>query len=379
MTQVRFLGPTLILAITVVAIVVGGPTVMRHLAWAEQDARIQQGHKRLKQAQALENINKAFRYVAESVRPSVVQITAKKGTRNEETRRFRGFNRFELPEIGSGSGWVYNDGKHVITNNHVVKEADSIVVKFQDNTTADAILVGADPRTDIAVLRLTKGPKLHASKLADKSVLQGDVVFAFGSPFKFDFSMSQGIVSATGRQLNILGSTGYENFIQTDAAINPGNSGGPLTNIYGEVVGMNTAIATRTNSYNGIGFAIPIDMIQNVADQLIKTGKVQRGWLGVSIADVNPAIAEELDYDGKGVVIAAMIDGLSPAEDAGLERFDIIVEINNKPVKNTNALRRIVAKMGPGSEIAIKFFRKGKFLTKKVKLTEQPKNLDRIR
>jgi serine protease Do len=238
-------------------------------------------------------LSEAFKDVARVVEKSVVSITVYSkrpptGGIPEELlpllppgRAPKGnseFDDYDVPQqYGSGSGWIYDTKGHIITNNHVIDGADRIVVRFYDGSERDAKVVGVDTKTDIAVVKV-KGDDLHPAKRADKPVDQGEIVFAFGSPFRFDFSMSQGIVSAKGRQLGILrGAQGYENFIQTDAAINPGNSGGPLTNIYGEVVGMNTAIASRTGAYNGLGFAIPVRMVEQVGDQLIENGKVSRG------------------------------------------------------------------------------------------------------
>jgi serine protease Do len=187
--------------------------------------------------------------------------------------------------------------------------------------------------------------------------------------------MSQGIVSGTSRQLGILGRLGYENFIQTDAAINPGNSGGPLTNIHGEVVGMNTAIATRTGANNGLGFAIPADMIRQIVDQLINKGKVSRGYLGVFIRDVDAKIARSFNFKGEGVLVDDFVDAQSPAAKAGLWAGDIITHVNGDPVSTSAQLRQRVAAFGPGEKVKVTVFREGATKEFTIKLTEAPTKL----
>ncbi|NJL31408.1 MAG: PDZ domain-containing protein, partial [Phycisphaerales bacterium] len=265
--------------------------------------------------------------------------------------------------MGSGSGWVYSADGHIITNNHVIEEADRIEVRFFNGESMDAVVVGTDPKTDVAVIKVD-ATKLHASTLATEPVEQGEIVFAFGAPFRFEFSMSQGIVSGQGRQLGILAERqGYENFIQTDAAINPGNSGGPLTNIYGQVVGMNTAIASRTGAFNGLGFAIPIDMVKKVVDELIATGTVQRGYLGIFIEELDPRMARTFGYDGKGVLVTNPIDG-GPAAEAGVQRGDIITKVEGKPVSTPDELRNLVADLAPGKRYDWRFIGKARSVKK---------------
>jgi serine protease Do len=200
------------------------------------------------------------------------------------------------------------------------------------------------------------------------------MVFAFGSPFGIEFSMSQGIVSATNRRnLQIIAGDGFEDFIQTDAAINPGNSGGPLTNIYGHVIGMNTAIASRTGAFNGIGFAIPITMVQSIADQIINTGKVERGFLGIGIQDLDAKLAKTYGLEGKGVLITKPIPG-SPAEKAGLEANDIITEVQGREVKSADGLKNFVASHKPGETLKVKVFRGGVYKDFEVTIAKRPEN-----
>jgi len=231
--------------------------------------------------------------------------------------------------------------------------------------------VGTDRRTDLAVLKV-EGPVI-AARIAKQPVEQGDMVFAFGSPLRFEFSMSQGIVSGKGRRLDII-EGGYEHFIQTDAAINPGNSGGPLTNIHGEVVGVNTAIASQTGFFSGIGFAIPADMVVQVADQLIATGRVTRGYLGVFIEDLDTRMAKTFGYDGKGVLVRQPIPG-GPGDKAGLKPGDIIISVDNVNLEAADALRNHIASLPPGRSVALKIFRAGEHQTLQMTIGELPEQM----
>ena len=253
----------------------------------------------------------------------------------------------------------------------MIDGADIITVRFFDGSERTATVIGKDPKTDIAVIKVDSN-NLYPATIATEQVQQGDIVFAFGSPFRFEFSMSQGIVSAKGRQLGILmDRQGYENFIQTDAAINPGNSGGPLTNIYGQVIGMNTAIASRTGSFNGLGFAIPVDMVVEVADQIITKGRVSRGYLGVYIADLDSKMARTFGYNGKGVLVEQPIEG-GPGAKAGMQRGDIITKVNGNPVETAEALRRTIARFAPGTKVGIEIVRGGKPVNLEMTIEEQP-------
>lgn len=409
MSKIKWYGPTTVLLITILLVLIGGPSVARKLAFEHDKAQIVQISNALEKNVTLAQLSTSFKQVAKVVKPSVVSIdvlskarpTAGKELPPDLHRWFFGpdgsgktpdrnsgerFDQFNVPQqYGNGSGWVYRDDGYIITNNHVVEGSDKIVVRFHDGSERDAKVVGADPKTDIAVLKV-EGDRLHAAGLAENPVDQGEMVFAFGSPFQFEFSMSQGIVSAKGRQLGILRQRrGYENFIQTDAAINPGNSGGPLTNIYGQVVGMNTAIATRTGSYNGLGFAIPIRMVRNVADQLIEDGKVHRGYLGVFIEDLTPKMAKSFGYEGKGVLVVNPIDG-SPAAKAGLKRGDIITKLDDEVLDSADDLRGYVADLKPGSKIKVEYYRlkkpsdtKGELFTTTMTIGELPDQVASLR
>ena len=416
MKQVKWYGPTILLLITILLLLVAGPPMARKLAYEYDDAKIIQIRENLKSNPSLAELSDSFKKVARVVEKSVVSITvyskrpAAGGAGNltpemeEELRRWffgpegrttppekrpaprENFEEYDVPQpTGNGSGWVYDADGHIITNNHVVDGADRVVVRFYDGSERDASIVGTDAKTDVAVIKV-KGEKLHAATRSGSPVEQGEIVFAFGSPFRFDFSMSQGIVSAKGRQLGILrGNQGYENFIQTDAAINPGNSGGPLTNIYGEVVGMNTAIASRTGAYNGLGFAIPIKMVTNVADQLITDGKVSRGYLGVFIRDLTPQLGKSFGYEGKGVLVENPIEG-SPGAKAGMQRGDIITKVDGTAVNTADELRNYVASLKPGTKVNVELHRledpaalKGKLVTIELIIGEQPDAITALR
>ncbi|MCC7203910.1 MAG: trypsin-like peptidase domain-containing protein [Phycisphaeraceae bacterium] len=403
MKRLGYLGPSLVVLVTLALVMTFGPGAARQIAYAGSQAKIQTIRDGLDNNATVAELSNSFKLVAEVVEPSVVHIAIfTKSVPHAELRERmpwffgprgpfpmdpedesmtpetpeqenpdQGMDRYNVPrERGNGSGWVYDTDGHVVTNNHVVDKADKIVVRFHDGTEKQATVVGRDTKTDIAVLKV-EGEVFHPAKVSTDPVGQGEIVFSFGSPFGNDFSMSQGIVSATGRQLGLLERQGYENFIQTDAAINPGNSGGPLTNLRGEVIGMNTAIATRTGSFAGIGFAIPADMIARVVPQLIENGKVTRGYLGIFIKDLDPKMAQTLSYDGKGVLVTQPIEG-GPAAKGGMQEADIITKVQGQAVANAEQLRETVAAMPPGTEVELDVFRKGKQTTVKVTLEELP-------
>ncbi|NOT30163.1 MAG: trypsin-like serine protease, partial [Planctomycetes bacterium] len=246
--------------------------------------------------------------------------------------------RYDVPRrVGAGSGWIYDRRGHVVTNHHVVRDAESVVVKLHDGRECPARVVATDAATDIALLVIEAGD-LTPAVLSEGSLEQGDIVFAFGSPFEFEFSMSQGIVSGKGRRTGILGPSGYEDFIQTDAAINPGNSGGPLTNARAEVVGMNSSIVTGSGLFGGIGFAIPIAMIRPVVEQMIEFQAVRRGQLGIFIQD-DPDVLKSFGYEGPGAVVSDVVpDG--PADKAGIRAGDVVTRLDGQGVAGAAALRQ---------------------------------------
>jgi serine protease Do len=281
----------------------------------------------------------------------------------------RGGPMQEIPSRGAGSGFIVSNDGYILTNEHVVKDADEVVVKLIDKRTFTAKVVGTDPRTDVAVIKITASD-LPAVKLGDPTKLRvGEAVAAIGSPFGFENSVTAGIVSAKGRMLP---SDGYVSYIQTDVPINPGNSGGPLFNMKGEVVGMNSQIYSRSGGYQGVSFAIPIDVAMEVVDQLKSGGKVSRGWLGVVIQEVTADLAESFGLDRPRGALVAQVQEDSPASKAGLQASDVILTFDGKAVENSGDLPRMVGLVKPGSKIPVEVWRKGKVQQLSVVLGEVP-------
>jgi serine protease Do len=297
---------------------------------------------------------------------------------NDPFRDFFGddfFDRFfggmprEYKQRSLGSGFIIDEDGYILTNNHVVEGADEIKLKLSDKHEFDAKIVGRDQRTDIALIKIKSGQGLPIARLGDSDKLEvGEWVMAIGNPFGLEQTVTVGIVSAKGR---VIGSGPYDDFIQTDASINPGNSGGPLINVRGEVVGINTAIVAGGQ---GIGFAIPINMAKNVIAQLKEKGKVTRGWLGVVVQTVTPDLAKSFGLkEGKGALVADVTKG-GPAEEAGIEPGDVIVEFEGKEITEMNTLPRIVAETPIGKKVKVVVIRDGakKELTVKIgELTEE--------
>jgi serine protease Do len=330
-----------------------------------------------------------FTNVAERVMPAIVTITSSRTVRNASTpmpfsndpfmRRFFG-NPFQDGEPrdeevrGLGSGVIVSRDGYILTNNHVVNEADKVQVRFDRNKSLDATIVGTDPRSDLAVLKVD-AKDLPALPFGDSdNVKIGEWVVAVGTPFGLDRSVTVGIVSAKGR--SNVGVADYEDFIQTDAAINRGNSGGALVNLDGELIGINTAIATQTGGSNGVGFSIPIKMAQYIMNSLIEDGKVSRGWIGVNIATLDSRLAKGLGLpsDATGVVISGVQDG-SPADKAGLKSNDLILKLDGFPVADNQELRNRVATTKPGTKISLEILRDGRTRMVDVQLEELPSNL----
>jgi serine protease Do len=281
---------------------------------------------------------------------------------DEFFRRFFGeIPEEQLKQQSLGSGVVVSEDGYILTNNHVVAEADEILVTLSNKEKSEAKqakLIGRDPKTDLALVKIEVDGILRAAKLGDSDKLRvGDWVVAIGNPFGLGSTVTAGIVSAKGRTL---GAGPYDNFIQTDASINPGNSGGPLFNLDGEVVGINTAIFTRTGGSIGIGFAIPINMAKSVMRQLKEKGKVLRGWLGVTIQVVTPKIKEKFGLESEQGALVAEIAKDSPADKGGLKRGDVIVSFAGQKVKEMSALPPMVAGTPVGKKVEIIVLRKGK-------------------
>ena len=327
-----------------------------------------------------------FSELAEKVKPGVVNIQVVKkiknvgfGSPNLPGNPFGGqtpfgeyFGRFfggDMPrsfeQKGVGSGFVMSREGFILTNNHVVEEADQIKVKLANGKAYEGKVVGRDPKTDLALVKIDGAPDLHALTLGDSENLKvGSWVVAVGSPFGLEQTVTAGIVSAKGR---VIGSGPYDNFIQTDASINPGNSGGPLINMKGEVVGINTAIVAEGQ---GIGFAIPVDMAKDIAHQLQDKGHVTRGWLGVSIQQMTPELAKSFGMKEEKGALVSQVFPSSPAEKAGIEKGDVIVAFDGKEVADSKDLPRLVASTPVGKTVAVKLSREGKVVERQVRVSE---------
>ncbi len=335
-----------------------------------------------------QNLSQAFQKAAKSVRPAVVSVSSvrKMAARGrgrsqpelpDELRRFFGEDPFEKffqfpfgPDSGGeqqsiGSGVIVRENGYLVTNHHVVRGADELTVTLADKRQLTATVVGVDQRTDLAVLKIN-ATGLSPAVLGDSDQLEvGEWVVAIGSPLGFDQTVTAGIISAVGRQVSVT-QGGYEDFLQTDAAINPGNSGGPLVNLRGEVIGINTAIASRTGGYMGIGFAIPAKIVKSVVDQILTSGKVTRGRIGAMIQDLTPELAESFGYKQSGGALIGDVVPDSPAAKAGLKAGDIVVKFQGREVKSAGEFRNAVAATSPGTKATIDIFRDGKLQTVRI-------------
>jgi len=389
------------------------------LAYAVQRGRIEADRDQLAR---LASIGQAFRLVARTARPGVVSIQVRAGKREREEwdnlleeqkrldERRRELERLledhadepQDPELrshmrdllrdlrdlerqraelqermvgGTGSGIVYDAQGHILTNNHVVEKRSEILVRLYDEREFKATIVGTDPESDLALLKID-ADRLHPLLFGDSDTLEvGDWVLSIGAPFGLEHTVTHGIVSARGRT-NI--NTGrrtviYQNFIQTDAAINPGNSGGPLLNLRGEVVGVNTAIATNGEAVNaGVAFAIPSNMAVKIAERLKRDGQVARGWLGVTMGELTPADREVLGLAGdRGVLVDGVLEG-EPADEAGLRVEDVVLSINGTPVRNPSEMLGAVADVFPGETARLEIFRAGRIETFTIRLGRRP-------
>jgi serine protease Do len=338
---------------------------------------------------ALEDSQNAFVSVAERVTPAVVSVTAERAARPVSSRRNSQLNQIppemrqffqqpqeEGPQEAQGSGFIVSKDGYILTNNHVVDGADKVTIDLLDRRHFTAKIVGHDAQTDVAVLKID-ATDLPTVVLGDDGKTRvGEWALAIGNPFGLDFTVTAGIISAKGRtqELSRLNTNNFriQDFIQTDAAINPGNSGGPLMNIRGEVVGINTAIASETGSYTGYGFAIPITLAKTVMDDIIAHGRVRRAILGAQIQDVtaeDAAVAKLKDLSG--VVLSGFLEG-SPAEKAGMEPGDVVVKIDGKPADKVSVLQRLIRMHQPGDVVDLEAVRFGEHKNFKVKLIEAP-------
>ncbi|MFQ5956143.1 MAG: DegQ family serine endoprotease [Candidatus Brocadiales bacterium] len=342
--------------------------------------------------ESAQQFQKLFGEVADYVKPSVVHVKAVKIMKAQEFEQFhppgRGFpfgdeffDRFfrgrlpkEFRQQGFGSGVIVDSRGYILTNNHVVQDADEIyVIMPGKKKEIKAEVIGTDPPTDVAVIKI-EGDGFPVARLGDSDVVKvGDWALAVGNPFGLTQTVTAGIISATGRA-NV-GIADYEDFIQTDAAINPGNSGGPLVNLKGEVIGVNTAIFTRTGGYMGVGFAIPVNMAKSVMESLIAHKKVVRGWLGVAIQDITEELAESFGLPSAEGVLVSDVTHDSPAEKGGMQRGDVILEFEGKTVEDINHLRNLVARTAVGTKASVKVLRENKPQQLTIAIGEQPAEL----
>lgn len=377
-------GRTASIVLAAAAVVVGATGLM----WQGHAAADSRPHM----ASALET-SKAFTEVTKSVAPAVVHIRATKQTvmtgglqqmpglegqiPDEMLRRFFGGRMPEMqtpgpqaPQVGDGSGFLISSDGYILTNNHVVGGSSKLEVTLHDGKKLDAKVIGTDDRTDVALIKVeAKG--LPTLPMGNSDAMEvGEWVLAIGSPFGLEGTVTSGIVSAKER--DGMGITDYENFIQTDAAINPGNSGGPLVNLAGEAVGINTAILSRTGAYNGIGFAIPMNMAKQICDQLMEHGSVTRGYLGVIIQPMTAELAKAFGLPETSGALVGDVANDSPAARGGLQRGDIIVKLDGQAVKDTTGFRNRVAMIKPQTTVALDVLRDGKPLSVSVEVGRLP-------
>lgn len=341
--------------------------------------------------ETLAHQNAAFEHIANAVKPAIASIQTTQVMQVQQSpfgmdpffRQFFGNMFPQVPtqqrEHALGSGVIVSPNGYILTNNHVIQHASDIRVMLLDKRVFKGKVVGADPQTDLAVVKID-ATGLPTAPLGDSTTLHvGDMVFAFGNPFGLDFTVTKGIVSALGRSgLNI---ENYEDFIQTDAAINPGNSGGALVNIHGQVIGVNTAILSSNSGpggqggFMGIGFAIPSNTAKHVMNDLIKNGKVQRGYIGVRIGALTPGLAKQFNVPDLNGALVESVEPGSPAAQAGFKAGDVIRTLDGKQVNSANGLRFAVASMNPGMEAKVGILRDGKSMTLSVRLGELPANV----
>jgi serine protease Do len=333
------------------------------------------------EAAAVDDLERAFKHAITTADPAVVSIYSSK------TVTLPGFGMpfgadpwldrfFESPRAqprdyrqeGLGSGFIIDNAGHILTNNHVIEGAQEIRVELADEREFDAQVVGADPATDLAVLKID-AEDLRPLEFGDSDMLEvGDWVLAIGNPFSLSRTVSVGIVSATGRA-NV-GIVDYENFIQTDAAINPGSSGGPLVDLDGRVVGINTALASRGGGNNGIAFAVPINMAKEVVGQLISDGKVVRGYLGIAISELSPELAASFAYAGEGGILVQDVEEGGAGDQAGLRHGDVITKLDGEAVNRVPEFRRHIAQRRPGASVDLEVWRSGRHERLRAQLSE---------
>lgn len=365
----------MLLGCLVTGVVISLPGRLRTDATAQQNRTSGVEDQNISIAQ---DLSSSFRNVAEAMRPAVVSIhthATEQAVNRGVPRGFEGF--FGMPRgpqetTGLGSGVIVRADGYILTNNHVVANTDQLRVELSDGRRLSATIVGTDPETDLAVIKIP-GDSFEFAQLGDSEAIRvGDWVLAIGSPFGLEQTVTAGIISAKNRVQGIISQgEGFEDFLQTDAAINPGNSGGPLVNLRGEVVGINTAINSRSGGSNGIGFAIPSSMAMPIVESIIESGTVERGFLGAQVSDVNQQSIREFDLQVEsGALIRSVLEG-QPAEQGGLQPGDVVLAIDGRPIRSSSALRNYVASRRPGSVLEMDVNRNGNTLQLDITLVER--------
>ena len=394
MKAIRVFLPLILVGAAIFAAVAYGPDLVGRVAYAVEMGRSQAARAQLAELSKQDRLSALFRAVAKAVKPAVVEVRVTKkvtagaepfGDLDELFRRHFGEGspfRWRMPkerreyfDRGLGSGVIIDaENGYVLTNYHVVGGADEVEVVLFDKRELKAESIRTDPQTDLAIIKI-KPDKLLAAPLGNSDQMEvGDWVMAIGAPRGLAQTVTTGIISAKGRTTGAVPGM-YQDYLQTDAAINRGNSGGPLVNMRGEVIGLNNSIMSYSGGFEGIGFAIPSNMIKNIQDQLIAKGKVVRGYLGVVIQDVDEGLAKSFNLPStKGALVTEVAPG-TPAERAGMKEGDFIVAANGKATPSVNTLRNVIAGIEPGKTVDVRVIRDGKEMTLKVKLEPQPAEL----
>ena len=386
--KVGFALSMMLLGCLLTGVAMSLPHGLRHNVLADQLGNSQVSQQNLAAAQ---DMSTAFRNVAEAIRPSVVSInTVVKGkaTRNQGRRGALPpgfprwleedlFNQYEQQQAphdqsGMGSGVIVREDGYILTNNHVVNGADELQVELRDGRKVAGEIVGVDPETDLAVVKVGLSGLQPAAFGSSDDIRVGDWVLAIGSPFGLEQTVTAGIISGKNRVQGIVSDgDGFEDFLQTDAAINPGNSGGPLVNLRGELVGINTAILSRSGGNAGIGFAIPVSLARPVLSSIIESGQVRRAFLGAQLGDVNPDVVQKYGLSTTtGVMISSVLEG-QPAAKAGIQPGDVIKDIDGRKVEKSSQLRNYIASQTPGTTVAIQIMRGDRMVKMQVKLDER--------
>ncbi len=372
------------LLVLLIGVLLGG--VFYHLLYEKVEHPVSRPYSPPVVSRKIAQTSKDFSDIVRVVSPSVINISTTRVVKKDldsfsREPFFDFFDPFhnspkKWKEQSLGSGVIVSPDGYIVTNNHVIEQAEEIRVTLYDGRTFMAKVVGVDTKTDLALIRI-KAKNLPTIPWGDSRKLSvGEFVLAIGNPFGLSNTVTMGIVSAVGRA-NV-GIADYEDFIQTDAAINPGNSGGPLVNIKGELVGINTAIFSRSGGYQGIGFAVPSNMARTIIEQLREKGRVVRGWIGVTIQDLTPELARNFGLDSpSGALVSDVFRG-SPAEKAGIRRGDIIVEFSGEKIPTVSTLRNMVAQSRVGHEVVVKLIRNRKKMNFKIKIAELPDEFTEI-